>query len=93
MTVTLQNRMLETPVTFYVSVEEHPTFELIGLDMLRLSLEASEEITIPFEALIPTSGVHNLQALQLTIRQNGEELSYQLQQQWLVIVTDSKPTN
>jgi hypothetical protein len=89
MKVTLQNRMLESPVKFYVSVEQHPTFELIGLDMLRLSLEASEEIAIPFEALIPRVGVHNLQALQLTIRQNGEEHSYRLQQQWLVIVTDS----
>jgi hypothetical protein len=80
--------MLESPVKFYVSVEQHPTFELIGLDMLRLSLEASENITIPFEALIPRAGIHNLQALQLTIRQDREEHSYRLQQQWLVHVDD-----
>ena len=90
MKVSLRNRMLESPVVFYVSVEPHPTVELIGLDMLRLSLEASEEISIPFEALIPTPGVHNLQALQLTIRQESEELSYLLQQQWLVRVIDSQ---
>lgn len=93
MKVVLQNRMLESPVQFYVSVEQHPTFELIGLDMLRLSLGASEGISIPFEALIPRAGVHNLQALQLTIRQGGEEHSYRLQQQWLVTVTDSQPSH
>jgi hypothetical protein len=89
MRVTLRNRMLESPVKFYVSVEQHPTFELIGLDMLRLSLEASEDITVPFEAIIPRAGLHNLQSLQLTIRQGQEELSYGLQQQWLVDITAS----
>lgn len=93
MKVTLRNRMLESPVKFYVSVEEYPAFELIGLDMLRLSLEAREETTIPIQALIPRAGVYNLQALHLTVRQNSEERAHRLQQQWLVSVADTQFSN
>lgn len=87
--VTLRNQLLNDPVQFNVSVEEHPTFEMIALDMLQLSLEPQGEITIPFEALIPRAGAHDLQALKLTVRRDHEDIPYPLQQQWFVRVTDT----
>ena len=81
--------MLESPVKFYVSVNENSSVELIGLDTLKLSLEASSDITIPFEALVSSPGVHNLQSLELTIRKDTEEYTYRIQQQWLVSVVDA----
>jgi hypothetical protein len=91
--VTLRNRMLESPVNFSVSVDiKKNGFELIGLDVLLLSLEPSDDIVIPFEVLIPQPGIHNLQALQLIVRHNDEDLPYPLEQQWLLHVSDSSPT-
>lgn len=87
--VTLRNRMLETPVNFVVSVDKNPSFELIGLDVLLLSLDPSQDIEIPFEALIPKAGIHDLQALQLTVHHDDQDLPFELPQQWLVHVTDS----
>jgi hypothetical protein len=84
--------MLESPVKFYVAVDENSPIELIGLDTLKLSLDASADITIPFEALISSPGVHNLQSLQLTIRRDMEEHTYRIQQQWLVSVYDTSIT-
>ena len=81
--------MLESPVKFYLAVNENSSVELIGLDTLKLSLDASADITIPFEALISSPGVHNLQSLELTIRQDMEEHTYRIQQQWLVSVHDT----
>lgn len=82
--------MLESSVKFFVSsIDENLGFELIGLDVLLLSLEPSEDIDIPFEVLIPEPGIHNLQALKLTIRHKDQDLSYPLEQQWLLHVTDN----
>ena len=85
--------MLETPVNFFVSAEKNSCFELIGLDVLLLSLEPSEDVVIPFEALIHKAGMHDLQALQLMVRHGDENLSYPLSQQWLLHITDSSPPN
>ena len=90
--VTMRNSMLESSVDFVVSRIENTKnlgFELIGLNVLHLSLDPSADIDIPFEVLIPTPGIHNLQALQLIVRQNNnEERSYPLEQQWLLHITD-----
>ena len=85
----MRNQLLNDSVQFSVSVDEHPTFEMVALDMLQLSLEPQAEITVPFEALIPRAGAHNLQALKLTVTRDHEEIPYPLQQQWFVVVTDT----
>jgi hypothetical protein len=82
--------MLESPVSFDISVKEHSSFELIGFDTLRLSLQPQEEKTLPLEALIPRAGAHNLQALHFSIKRDQEEFHYPLEQQWIVLVTDDE---
>jgi hypothetical protein len=83
-------------------MEQHPqsssrTFELVGVERLILSLEAGKEITIPFEALIPRPGVHNLQTLKLSMIKKSQQPQqqdevYTFPLQWLVTVQD-KSTN
>ena len=91
--VTLKNRMIETSVKFSMSWTPTSTFELIGTCEQNLELVASEEVTVPFEALIPKAGVHNLQALKLIVRHEQEEDKiYNLSQQWLINVVDSSST-
>jgi len=81
--------MLDGSVQFYVSVDDSSSFEVIGLDTLRLSLEANENITIPYEALVPLAGIHNMQTIRFTLRHGKEEETHHLPQQWLVAVSDT----
>ncbi len=89
--VTLRNRMLESSVQFFLSVEKNPGWEVIGFDVLALSLQPSENVDIPMEALIPRAGIHNLQGLQVTVRQGEEDLPFPLPHQWLIHVTEGSP--
>lgn len=91
LSITLHNRMLESPVQFFLSVEKTPGWEVVGFDVLSLSLQPSENIEIPVEALIPKAGIHNLQALQVTVRHEDDERPFPLPHQWLIHVTDSSP--
>ena len=87
--ITLCNRLLEAPVEFLVSAEKQQGWEVIGFDALPLLLEPSASTEIPLEALIPKAGIHNLQALQVTVKQQqGEDLPFSFSHQWLVHVTD-----
>ena len=94
MKVILKNRMLESPVKFSFKWEQPTTvssssFELIGTCEQKLELDASEEITIPFELLLPKAGVHNLQALRFVVHhENKEDVTYHLSQQWLLHLID-----
>jgi hypothetical protein len=95
MKVTLKNLMLESSVKFSVSWEPTSTFELIGTTEQSLELDANEEVTIPFEALVPKAGVHNLQMLRFVVQQHEQQqqqedaTTYHLSQQWLIHLMDS----
>lgn len=86
--LTLRNQLLESPVNLMLSVKNDTTFELIGFNVMRLSFQPQEEKTIPLEALIPRAGVHNLQAFDLTVKREENEILYPLKQQWIVTVAD-----
>jgi hypothetical protein len=88
MKVTLRNRMLESPVEFQISLQPTANFELIGAKMHKFKLDASEEVTIPYQALVTKSGTYDLQALRLTIMEETE-ITYELSQQWLVSLKDT----
>jgi hypothetical protein len=86
--VTLRNRLLESPVNFLYSLE--PTsYDFTGMNMQRFDLEPDGEVTLSIQALISRPGIFDLQALRLSVRQENEEVTYQLSQQWLVNVTDN----
>lgn len=90
MRITLRNRTVASDMDFELIMEQSSTFELVGVERLILSLQAGKEITIPFEALIPRPGVHNLQTLQLNIKNQDEAAAtpqvYKFPLQWLVTV-------
>jgi hypothetical protein len=91
MRITLRNRTVASDVDFELIMEPSSTFELVGVERLTLSLGAGKEITIPFEALIPRPGVHNLQTLKLNIKNQDDAANpqvYKFSLQWLVTVTD-----
>jgi hypothetical protein len=81
--------MLGSPVNFILSRQEHPSFELNGIDKMQMDLEAQEQVTISYDALIPTPGAHDLQAFKITLRRGEEELKFPLKQQWFVTVIDN----
>jgi hypothetical protein len=71
---------------------------LIGTTEQSLELDANEEVTIPFEALVPKAGVHNLQMLRFVVQQHEQQQQQQqqedatthhLSQQWLIHLVDS----
>lgn len=80
--------MLESPVNFEMTVKAQPSFQLIGLETVRLSLQPQEELTIPLEALVPSAGAHDLQALHLSVKRDQDDLPFPMKQQWLVFVSD-----
>eukprot|EP00980_Cylindrotheca_fusiformis_P016923 scaffold5156_cov143-Cylindrotheca_fusiformis.AAC.3 len=89
MDVTLRNQMLESSVNFDMTMRDHPSFELIGLERLKLLLQPQEEKKILFEALVPRAGTHDLQALHLTVKREEEEIPFPLKEQWFVAVADT----
>jgi hypothetical protein len=88
MRISLRNRTVASDIDFELFMEQSSTFELVGVERLLLSLEAGKEITIPFEALIPRPGVHDLQTLKLSIKKQDEATPqvYKFPLQWLVTV-------
>jgi hypothetical protein len=95
--VTLRNQLLDAPVSMSLVTKVNPSCELIGLDQSHISLEPDETMEVSFDALIPWGGMHNLQSLQIRVRQSSnadgkgdeEAILYDLSQQWLLNVSDS----
>lgn len=89
--VTLRNRLLDFPVSFQYTLEPH-SYELRGVSTSRMDLQPDGQAEFSVQALIPRPGIFDLQALQLSVRQGNEEVTYQLSQQWLVSVIDNPST-
>jgi hypothetical protein len=90
MSVSVKNVLLETTLEFYSVILPKAGFELVGPHMQRFKLGPSKQVELSFNAIIPKSGIHNLQCLQLTVRQQGNvECTYNLSDQWLVRVGNS----
>ena len=75
---------MRTQVVFDLTLEQPSTFEFIGADCIRITLEGGHEIGVPIEAAIPRAGVYNLQTLKLTMHKDGNELEHRFPGQWLV---------
>jgi hypothetical protein len=86
--ITLRNRLLESPIDFLYSLEPD-AYDFTGMKMRRFYLEPDGHVDIAVRAFISRPGIFDLQALRLSVRQGGEEVTYQLAQQWLVSVRDS----
>jgi hypothetical protein len=88
--VTLRNQLVATNVDFEVAIQQPHTFEVIGVESLRLSLVGGEETTLSMEALIPRPGVYDLQMVRVTVRKDGEAFPYNFSlQQWLITVSEA----
>lgn len=88
--VELRNRLLESPVDFLISLEPK-TYDLIGMKKQRFQLDPDGDVTLSLQAVISRPGMFDLQALQITVRQWNEDVTYQLSQQWLVRVRNPLP--
>lgn len=86
--ITLRNRLVKEPVEFVVAMETPETFDFIGPECFKSALSGGEELSIPLRALIPTSGVYNLQKIRLTVEDEGQ-VSYIFPMQWMVTVNES----
>ena len=90
MYVSLRNILLDVAVEFTIAVTPKAGFEIVGPHSKSLKLDPSSEVLLPFQTIIPRSGIYNLQCLQVKIRQEGNiDCTYHLSEQWLVHVGDS----
>lgn len=64
----IRNRVIESDIEFELSVDSKQyDFELVGVETYRWNLKGGEELTVPLEAIIFTSGIFDLQSLTLNI--------------------------
>jgi len=90
MCVSLKNILLDTALEFTVAVTPKAGFEVVGPHSRSLKLGPNSELSLPFQTIIPRSGIYNLQCLQVKIRQQENiDCTYHLSEQWLVRVGDS----
>uniref|UniRef100_A0A7S1CZ30 Uncharacterized protein n=1 Tax=Cyclophora tenuis TaxID=216820 RepID=A0A7S1CZ30_CYCTE len=87
--VTARNRLVEAGVEFDFAVERPKTFEFMGADSFHWTLEnGGDEVTIPMHAVIPSTGVFNLQQIRITVQRPDKKVPYLFPLQWLVTVQD-----
>jgi len=85
--VTIFNRLSQMPIQFKFSLNKTSGLEFVGFECFRSILKFDEELMIPLQAVIFTSGVYNLQAVMLTIyNDDGTEVPYSFPMQWAVLV-------
>lgn len=84
--VTVRNRLIDSAVDFEFAIDRPERFDFIGSECFQWSLEGSEELTIPLQAVISTTGVYNLQSIRLTATMEDQKVPYLFPMQWMVQV-------
>lgn len=67
-------------------MERPKGFEFIGPESFQWSLQGGEELAIPMQAVVPRSGVYNLQSVRLTVNKVDKKVPYLFPLQWIVRV-------
>lgn len=87
LSVKLRNRLVDESVEFKVKLDRDDSFDFVGPEVFKSALSGGEELSIPLEALIPATGVYNLQKVKLTVVEGEDESkSYVFPMQWIVTV-------
>lgn len=86
--VIVRNRLVETDVRFEFSLDEHPTFDFIGMSSFSWELSGGEEINVPLKARIYSGGVYNLQCVRLTVLKGESSMPYLFPLQWTITVEE-----
>jgi len=84
-TITVRNRLVQSSVDFELLLLKQPNIEFIGCDSFRWSLGGGEEVESHMKAVIFSSGVYNLQSVQVNILQSDgvTKVPYIFPIQWL----------
>lgn len=86
--VIVRNRLVEADVRFEFSLDEHPTFDFIGMSSFSWKLSGGEEINVPLKARIYSGGVYNLQCVRLTVLKGESSIPYLFPLQWTITVEE-----
>ena len=84
-TITVRNRLVQSSVDFDLILLKQPNIEFIGCESFSWSLGGGEEVEINMKAVIFSSGVYNLQSVQVRILQSDgmTKVPYIFPLQWL----------
>jgi hypothetical protein len=83
--VKVRNRLVNEPVSFEFNVDEPESFHIVGPERFKASLGGGDEMSVPLQAIIPNTGLYNLQSIRLTI-ESEQAISYTFPLQWMVTV-------
>jgi hypothetical protein len=83
--VTLANRLVNEAVLFEFLIEEPESFLIVGPERFETTLDGGATVDVPLTAIIPCSGIFNLQMFRLTIK-SGRTVSFTFPMQWMIIV-------
>jgi hypothetical protein len=90
-TIIIRNRLVQKSVDFEMTLLRQPNIEFIGPESFIWSLGGGEETEIAMKATVFSSGVYNLQSVQVNILYSDgmTKVPYIFPIQWLVEVRDS----
>jgi len=84
--VTLRNRLVSQSIDFEFALEPADDFDISGPECFKWALSGGETLRVPLKAVLPASGVYNIQKIRLTIEDGDEPVSYMFPLQWNVVV-------
>ena len=73
---------------FEFSVERQPEFDFIGAERFTWTLEGGEELTVPMQVELSSSGIYNLQSVRLVVLLEDSRTPYVFPLQWILRVND-----
>jgi len=90
MVIIIYNRLMQSQVSFEFSLLNRPEVEFLGSVSFTCILNPGEDIEIPIQAMLFSSGVYDLQCVQLAvIRSDGTKVPYVFPLQWIVTINAS----
>jgi len=69
-------------------LERRPEFNIIGAESFKWKLEGGEDLTVPVQVEILSSGVYNLQTVRLVVLSKDSTIPYVFPLQWILRVNE-----
>mmetsp|Transcript_143 Transcript_143/g.202 ORF Transcript_143/g.202 Transcript_143/m.202 type:complete len:2064 (-) Transcript_143:174-6365(-) len=82
--ILLRNRLIFASVEFEFSLIEQHDFEFVGSECFEHTLGPGEELILPVEAILFSSGVYDLQKVKLSVCKDGKKTLHTFPFQWIL---------
>jgi len=85
--IMMENTATDGTIDFEFNLLATTDIDFTGLQMFKYCLTKGERVSVSLQALISSTGVHNLQRIRLIVKSNDVSVPYRLSSQWIVHVT------